>query len=186
MGVLLQLLPNLTVDVAATPSGALATTVVFGHSPLRGSAPTNFSEVCQLSSCTALSSGQSVKSVLKLNRRDLIGPMPVKWVHFDGSPSTDTDSQGRLWTVATGSESTTYIVSILVKSTWEFRSPQPFDLFMKIARSLVAEDEKTEDSLPPDVILVEEPDNKGSTRLSSCLSTSSVKGKSISPGKPPR
>lgn len=155
VGICLQILPNLAVDFASTPTGALATTVVFGHSPLRGSTPASFSEICQLSNCTALSSGQTVKSVLRLSRRDLVDPLPVKWVHFDGSPSTDTDSQGRIWTSAIGSESSTYVVSILVKSTWEFRSPQPFDLFMKIARAVVSREEKVpldSEALPPPAV----------------------------------
>lgn len=143
VGIKLQILPNLTVDVAASPTGALQTCVVFGHAPLRGSTPASFSEVCQLSNSVALSSGQSVKSVLRLTRKDLLGPMPVKWVHFDGSPSTDTDSQGRIWTVATGSESTTYVVNVLVWSAWEFRSPQPFDLFMRKLKLSLAEELKS-------------------------------------------
>jgi len=129
----IQILPNLVVDNSSPPSAANSTMVVFGHAPLRGNTPASFSEVAQLSSAVAQTSGSTVAARFSLNRADLVGPLITKWVHFDGSPSTDTDSQGRIWTVATGSNSSTWVVNLLVKSTWEFKSPQPFDLFLSHA-----------------------------------------------------
>lgn len=135
VGIELQILPNLVLSNSEPASAAHSTVTVFGHTPLRGSTPASFSDVCQLSNCVAITSSQTVKSTFTLRRKDLLNPMPVKWVHFDGSPSTDTDSQGRIWTVASGTDSNAWVVTLLVKSTWEFKSPQPFDLLLAAQRA---------------------------------------------------
>jgi hypothetical protein len=100
--------------------------------PMTQTAPTSLAE------CLASTAAASVNSKLTepvrfcVPRRMLLGDMPTKWLHIDSTPSiAEIATQGRLYYVAQGTDSSVAVVSLEIRSEWEFRAIVPFGQFLK-------------------------------------------------------
>lgn len=129
--IIVRMKPNQITDVVAS-NGSSQTSLYIGYSPVPpATSPSTATEICQLDDNAIIVSGQNHETVFKLGRKQLMGLRLLKWYHQDTTPNTVTDMQGRIFYIAAGTNSTTWVQQWHVQSVWEFRAPVPFGLFMK-------------------------------------------------------
>ncbi len=136
--------PNI---VTNNDTGANATSLYMGYTPVPpASSPASATDICQLSDVFIYTSGMSYPSSFVIGKKSLLGLRLLKWYHQDTTPNTVTDMQGRIFYVAAGTNSTSWVQQWLVQSTWEFRAPVPFGEYLK-KHALPSVDSK--EQLPP-------------------------------------
>lgn len=130
VGIRVSIYPN-QVDDSGTPTGANQTSIYLGYCPVPpASSPSTKGDICQLNDVCISTTGMSVPIHFSLGKRQLLGMRLLKWYHQDTTPNTVTDMQGRIFYIASGTNSSTWVQQWLVQSVWEFRAPVPFGLFL--------------------------------------------------------
>jgi hypothetical protein len=117
------------------------------YRPASQSAPATVAEAIDSYSSCYTNSRLTVPVRWKVNKRQLMSSMLLKWLHVDSTPSVaETATQGRIYYLAQGTHSTSAVLSFVVKSTWEFKSLVSFGSFL--SRSLksldLGQDSKSE------------------------------------------
>jgi hypothetical protein len=100
--------------------------------PMTQTAPASLAECIASTAAASVNSKLTTPVRFVIPRRMLLGDMPTKWLHVDSTPSiAEIATQGRIYYVSQGTDSTVAVVSIEVRSSWEFRALVPFGEFMR-------------------------------------------------------
>ncbi len=121
-----------------TGTGNIQTSFAIGYTPVSSAVPpSTFNEIVNLSDSAVFTTGCTSPLTFTLGRKQLVSPMLVKWLHNDATPTSDISTQGTLRFIAQGSMSSSWVIQLVVSSTWEFRSPVPYGLYAdRIAREV--------------------------------------------------
>jgi hypothetical protein len=105
--------------------------------PMTQTAPANMQELVDSFASATINSNFTQPGAFKLGPRDLQSSMLGKWLHVDSTPSVaEVATQGRIYYIANGTNSTTMVQEVIVSSTWEFRGLVPFGSFLSRIQKL--------------------------------------------------